>query len=288
MMPNTPSEPIISWRRSGPAADSGARPRSSTPGRCHRAQPADHVVEPAVTRRVLARRSGRGEAADRGELEALREVAEREAAFAEQAFGLRPGDAGAQFGLAGDLVERVQLVEAPQVQRYHGLELAAHGIEPADHAGAAAERDDGDAALRAEAQDLGDLVFVAGQQHRVGRVLDTGILASQQVKGGLAAGTQQPGAVVDDAVLGADDRGEGVAVGRRQRRRPQLTCSGSSSAVGESSTPSACSSRVRIPSDSGLAASGSPHAFHFIGGRSADCCSSGRVMRYSITDAVNQ
>ena len=31
MIPNTPSEPISSWRRSGPAADSGARPRSSTP-----------------------------------------------------------------------------------------------------------------------------------------------------------------------------------------------------------------------------------------------------------------
>ncbi len=67
-----------------------------------------------------------------------------------------------------------------------------------------------------------------------------------------------------------------------------FTCCGSSSAPPESSTPRASFSRDRIPSDSGLAASGSPQAFHFIGGRSAACCSSGRVMRYSITYAVNQ
>ena len=54
-----------------------------------RAQAADHVVEPAVARRVLAGRPGRGESADRRELEALREVAEREAALAEQSLGLR-------------------------------------------------------------------------------------------------------------------------------------------------------------------------------------------------------
>jgi hypothetical protein len=40
-----------------------------------------------------------------------------------------------------------------------------------------------------------------------------------------------------------------------------------------------------MPSESGLAAAGSPHAFHFIGGSS---WSSGRIMRYSITYAVNQ
>ena len=70
-----------------------------------RAQAADHVVEPAVTRRVLAGRPRRGEPADGRELEALREVAEREAALAEQPFGVRPGEAGAQFGFAGHLVE---------------------------------------------------------------------------------------------------------------------------------------------------------------------------------------
>ena len=66
------------------------------------------------------------------------------------------------------------------------------------------------------------------------------------------------------------------------------TCSGSSSASADSSTPRACLISDRIPSDSGFASAGSPHAFHFIGGRNGCCWPSGRVMRYSITHAVNQ
>ena len=80
--------------------------------RCDGAQAADHVVETAVARRVLPGRPGRGEAADRRELEALREVPERETAFAEQPFGVGSGDARAEFGLPGHLVERVQFVRA--------------------------------------------------------------------------------------------------------------------------------------------------------------------------------
>ena len=182
-------------------------------GGCHRAQAANHVVEPAVSRRVLPRRPGRGESADRRELEALWEVPERETEFAEQAFGLRARDARAQFGLAGDLVERVQLVQPAQVERYHGLELAAQRIESTHDAGAAAERDDGDAALPAHAEDLGHVFFVGGQEHRVRCVLDSGIPSAQQVERGLAACTEQPCVVVDAAVFGADDLGERVAVG---------------------------------------------------------------------------
>ena len=115
----------------------------------------------------------------------------------------------------------MQFVQPAQVERDHGLELAAQRIEAADHTGAAAERDDGDAALPAQPQDRGDLVFVAGQQHRVGRVLHSGIRASQQVERRLAARAKQARAVVDAAVLGTDDVGERVSVGGRQRRRPQ-------------------------------------------------------------------
>ena len=136
------------------------------------------------------------------------------AALAEQAFGVRPGQAGAQLGLPGDLVERVKLVQPPQVQRHHGLEVAADRIEAADHAGAAAERDDRNAVVRAEPQDRGYLLVTAGQEHRVGRVLHTGVLAAQQVQRRLAAGAQQPGTVVDAAVIGADDRRQPLAVGR--------------------------------------------------------------------------
>ena len=39
-------------------------------------------------------------------------MSQREAAFAEQSFGIRTGDAGAEYGLAGYLVDADQLVEA--------------------------------------------------------------------------------------------------------------------------------------------------------------------------------
>ena len=71
---------------------------------------------------------------------------------------------------------------------------------------------DGDAVLGAVAQDRGDGVVVAGQQHGVGRVLYPGVLAPQQVEGGLAAGVQQPIAVGGAAVLGADDFGQRVLI----------------------------------------------------------------------------
>ncbi len=67
--------------------------------------------------------------------------------LAEQLFGPWPRDAGTELGLAGYLVEVQQLVEASQIQRHHRAELAAEGIESADHTGSAAERDDGDAVL---------------------------------------------------------------------------------------------------------------------------------------------
>ncbi len=110
----------------------------------------------------------------------------------------------------------MNLVEPPQVQRHDGLEVAADRIQAADHAGAPAERDDRNAVVRAIPNDLGYLFFVAGQQYRIWRILHAGILAAQQVQRGLAAGAQKSGTVFDAAVLGADDRREPIAIGRRQ------------------------------------------------------------------------
>ena len=113
-------------------------------------------------------------------------------------------------------------VEAAQIERHHGGELAPGGIEPTDHAGATPERDHGDAVLGTVAQDRGHGVVTfgaAGQQDRVGRILAPGVLAAQQVEGGLAAGMQQPIAVGGAAVLGADDPGQRVQIRLRQRRR---------------------------------------------------------------------
>ena len=81
-------------------------------------------------------------------------------------------------------------------------------------------------------QNLGDLVLVAGQQHRVRRILDSGILAAQQVEGGLAAGAQQPGAVVDAAVLGRR-RWRPARRGRRATAPTAAACTWSGSQLGD-------------------------------------------------------
>ena len=140
------------------------------------------------------------------------------------------------------------------------MNSTAQRIEAADDAGAAAERDDGDAALpRSSRRIVGDLVVVAGQQHRVGRVLDSGVLAAQQVEGGLAARAQQPARSSTPQCSAPTIVGQRVAVGGRQRRRPQPDLVGLE--FGAASRPDAerlLRAAIRIPSESGLAAAGHP------------------------------
>jgi hypothetical protein len=146
-------------------------------------------------------------------------VPEGEAAFTEEPFRGRTGQTGADFGLPGDLVEVVQVVEPAQIQRDHGGELAADGVQSADNAGSAAERDDGDAVLGAVGEQRGDLVLVRGQQDRVRCVLTVDLVAAQQIQGRLAARMKKPRAVVGEAVLRTDDLRQAVEIGSRQSRR---------------------------------------------------------------------
>lgn len=94
------------------------------------------------------------------------------------------------------------------------MKPAPDRVQAADHAGAAAERDDRDPPLGAEREQGGDLLLAAGQHHGVRRVLLGPAAAAQQVRRGLAAGAQQPVGVGGADVLGADDRGQVIAVGR--------------------------------------------------------------------------
>ena len=71
-------------------------------------------------------------------------------------------------------------------------------------------------------EDLQNGVVIAGQQHRVRRILDAAVFAAQHVGSGLAAGAQQPVPVGGAEVFGADDLGETVLVGLRQGARAQL------------------------------------------------------------------
>ena len=50
-------------------------------------------------------------------------------------------------------------------QRHHGGELAADRVQAANHAGAPAERNDGDAVRRTIPDDLGYFFVIGGQQH---------------------------------------------------------------------------------------------------------------------------
>src|SRR4051812_33906442 len=87
--------------RGGGAAEGENARRGDDP------KPAHHVIEAAVARRILTRRAGGREAADGGELEALREVPDRKALRSKQFLGIGTGDASTELGYARDLVEVV-------------------------------------------------------------------------------------------------------------------------------------------------------------------------------------
>ena len=87
--PSTPSEPIISSRRSGPAAVRGQRRGATSPPGATMPQPLDELVDAAVAGRGLAGGTSGNPAADRRELERLREVAQRQSLGRELPLGLR-------------------------------------------------------------------------------------------------------------------------------------------------------------------------------------------------------
>ena len=112
---------------------------------------------------------------------------------------------------------------------------------------------------RAQPQDLGDLVFVgrAAAPRRVRPGLRDPCVAAGQAwtfhrRAAAGRGRRRRSSRAPTIAASASRSAGDSADGRN------LTWSGSSSVPPASSTPRACFSRVRIPSESGLAASGSP------------------------------
>ena len=128
--PRAPSEPRNSWRRSGPAAERGARPRSIVPARRRHPQPDDHLVEAAVAGGVLAAGAGRGEPADRRVLERLGEVAEREPVLAQQPLGVRCPHPGLQRRDPRHRVDRDEPVHPARSRATTAAKPARAGASP--------------------------------------------------------------------------------------------------------------------------------------------------------------
>ena len=235
----------------------------------------DQRVEAAVAGAGLAAGAGGGEAADGGELEGLREVAEREPVLGEQRLGLGAAQAGLEGGGHRDRVDGEQPLHPDQVEADQaGVPLAAGGQAAGDR-GAAAEGDDREVVLDGVRQDGGDVVVVAGPDHGVGGVGQVAGAGPEQVGRGLAAGAQPPGLVVGEHVLGAEQRRAGRRGGRARGAAPGRV---GDSTAGRSSRPKAISIRPRAASGSGAAAAGSPQRLGVHLGRS--------VMCYSVTHDV--
>ncbi len=173
-------------------------------------EPDDHRVEAAVAGARLAAGAGGREAADRGVLEGLRVVAERQAVLAEQRLGLRATQAGLERGRHRHLVDREQPLHPDQVEADQPGEAVATGSQAAGDAGASAERDDRDAVLGGPRQDRRDVAVPVRADDRVGCVGEVAGTRLEQVGRGLAAGAEDAGRVVDQDVVGADDRAEAV------------------------------------------------------------------------------
>ena len=114
--------------------------------------------------RVLPRRARSREPADRGVAKALRIVAEFEALSSEQRLSLRTGGPCGETGLAAHLIETDEAREPPQVQTDDRAVRASIGVESADHARSAPERNHGDPQVGAHAEQRRDLI-VASWQH---------------------------------------------------------------------------------------------------------------------------
>ena len=186
------------------------------PARGDRAHGLDQVVDVRVERREVPAGAGGDPAAERRELERLREVPQRQPMLAELVLeprARRPGlDArGPRHG-----IDLEHAVERAQVERDSTRVAVAHGrLDTANHARPAAVRDRGRARVRAPFEHGLALALVARERDHVRRVVEAAAEGAHDVAVGLAVGVR--GALVQ---LGRADLGER---GRRlEPRRRQL------------------------------------------------------------------
>ena len=130
---------------------------------------AHQLVDPPVSRRGLAGGARGHPAAERRELERLREVAERHGLLAQAPLELRSEQSGVDPRGERHAVHLHRRRQPAQVERDRAREPFAHGLDPAHDARAAAERHHRHALLRAQAQHGRHHPGRVREHHRVGR-----------------------------------------------------------------------------------------------------------------------
>ncbi len=154
------------------------------------------LVGAAVAVALLTGAAGGDPAAEGGELEALREVAEGEAAALQLGFEIRAVDAGLEGRGVADGIEVEELGHQGGVEGDHALLLlAVLGLHAADDARAAAEGHDGDAGVGAGLEHRLHFGLVARIDDGVGhRLAELAVAQPDQVR--VAASHRVEGALV--------------------------------------------------------------------------------------------
>ena len=166
----------------------------------HDLQPGDDVVDLAVASAVLPGAAARHPAADGGDVEALREVADAQAVAGQLGLQVRPERAGEHLDDAGDLVDGDDAGQPGEVQD----DPAAHRRGCAAHPAAPAGSSERDAVVVADATDSADLLDRLRPAHRRG--------ATRHLAGEGPVHRQRP------PVAAGLGRRIGVGGGRRRRR----------------------------------------------------------------------
>ena len=197
------------------------------------------------TRREVPRRARRDPAAERGELERLREVAQREAVLAERRLERRTGRA------APIRAERETGSSSSRPSSAaRSIEIApfwpgpTSGVTPPTTRGSAPVGDRGDVLGRAPLEQALDVRLVARVRDEVRRALEAAAEAAHDVQIGLAEGVRGARVIVGRADVARARPGSRRAAPRAARRSSATGCSGSPSAMPSRSASAGTAARA--------------------------------------------
>ncbi|MCR3747705.1 hypothetical protein LX88_001643 [Lentzea californiensis] len=143
----SPGNPLANWR--------------SDPNRL------DHVLEPPIPGRGLAGRPGSSEPTNRGPLERLRHMTQREPVLPQQLLRLRPGDPSLQNSHPRHRIDRDQSPKPGKVQRHDSRLGSAQSLNATHHRSTTTERHHSDVVLDTNPKHLKDFLGRARLHHGI-------------------------------------------------------------------------------------------------------------------------